>query len=527
MIKPSNLFFFGVFGLLFLAGCSNLQEDNQSVQPNILFISVDDMNNWVGFLGEHPEMNVQTPNIDRLADSAIAFTNAHTPAPACAPARASIMTGVHHGRTGAENVYWGDGPRWREIEGLENVETLEQFFKNRGYTTLGGGKIYHSQAPPWTPTSQVEPENWDFYYPSPYISHPYQIRPPDDVIYPEGVDNESRPGGMPGYWTWGPLDVEDTKMADYHVVDWAINELNREHEKPFFLAAGTWKPHDPWEIPQKYFDMYPLDEVVLPEYKEDDLMDTFDHGRRNIHKWVLENDQWKKIIQSYAAAITFSDAMVGRLLDALAQSEYADNTIIVLWSDHGMHMGEKENFEKFTLWESSTHVPFIIKAPGVTQAGSRNDQPVSLLDIYPTLAELTGFDIPSHVDGNSLVPLILDPEAKSEPVITSYRFSPNESWHLGPMYEPEIGHAVRSQNYRYIYYTGTGLEELYDHREDPNEWDNIAYKTENIDVVQKHRQYLLKLLPDLTWEESDPEGYTVDNEGNVYKRDYTRMSDEL
>ena len=219
--------------------------------------------------------------------------------------------------------------------------------------------------------------------------------------------------------------------------------------------------------------------------------------------------------------------MIGRLLDALEQSEYAENTVVVLWSDHGMHMGEKENFEKFTLWESSTNVPLIIKAPGVTRAGSQNDQPVSLLDIYPTLAELTGFDIPSHLDGNSLVPLIQNPEAKSKPVITSYRFSPNKSWHLGPMYEPEIAHAVRSQNYRYIYYTGTGLEELYDHRVDSNEWENIAYKEENTDIIQEHRQYLMNLMPDLIWEEGDPEGYTVDDEGIVSKKDYIRISDEL
>lgn len=525
IMKKYKLLFIGILFPVLFSGCSDSAKNTQSDRPNILFIAVDDMNDWVGFLGGHSGMDIQTPNLDRFAESSFTFTNAHTPAPACAPARASIMTGVHHARSGAENVYWGDGPKWREIEALQGVETLEQFFKNRGYTTLGGGKIYHSQAPPWAPTSQVEPENWDFYYPSSYISHPHQIRPPDEVIYPEGVDNESRPGGMPGYWTWGPIDAKDEKMADYHVVNWASHELSRKHEKPFFLAAGTWKPHDPWEVPQKYFDMYPLEEIVLPEYKKDDLNDAFDHGRRNIQKWVLENDQWEKVIQAYAASITFADAVVGKLLNALEQSEYADNTIVVLWSDHGMHMGEKENIEKFTLWESSTRVPFIINAPGVTQGGSKTSQPVSLIDIYPTLVDLAGFEIPSHTDGNSLVPLMNNPNAKSDPVITSYRISPNESWHIGPMFEPEIGHAVRSENFRYIYYTGTGLEELYDHRTDPNEWNNIAYQKENEEIVQKHRNVLLKLLPELTWDDSDPDGYEINKDGLVEKEDYIPMSE--
>jgi arylsulfatase A-like enzyme len=277
-------------------------------------------------------MKIHTPNLDRLAAKSMIFTNAHTPAPACAPTRAAILTGVHHTRSGAEHVYWGDGPKWREFDALKQVETLEQFFKHRGYKTLGGGKIYHSQAPPWAPTSQAEPANWDFYYPSAYISHPYQIRAPDEIIFPPEDNHGNRPGN--GWWTWGPIPISDEKMADFHVIDWASYELKQRHEKPFFLAAGVWKPHDPWEVPQKYFDMYPLDEVVLPLCKEDDLEDAFDHGRRWIHKWVIDNDEWKKVVQSYAAAITFSDAMLGRLIKTFENSDYANNTILVVWSDH-------------------------------------------------------------------------------------------------------------------------------------------------------------------------------------------------
>lgn len=513
--------------LILFSSCEQAERSaDDTSHPNILFISVDDLNDWVGFMDSHPEMDIKTPNLDRFAEQSMVFTNAHTPAPACAPARTPIMTGVHPAVIGADTVHWGDGPEWREWDVLADVETLEQFYGNRGYTTLGGGKIYHSQAPPWTIGSQVEPENWDFYYPSPHVTHPYQVRPPDDVIYPEGVDNENRPGGMPGFWTWGPIDEPDEKMSDYHLVEWAGYELNRFQEEPFFLAVGTWKPHDPWEVPQEYFDMYPLEEIVLPEVKEDVLEDAFDHGRRAIHQWVLENDQWEKIVQSYAAAITFTDAMLGRLFDSLERSEYADNTIVILWSDHGMHMGEKENFEKFTLWELSTRVPFLLRVPGVTDNGMSTDRPVNLMDIYPTLAELSGFDLPEHLDGQSLVPLLDDPEAETNPAITSYQFTPNPNWHLGEIYDDEIGHTVRSQDYRYIYYTGIGLEELYDHRSDPNEWTNVAYRDEYADVVEQHREYLLDLIPDLEWDdERDPTGYEVLEDGTVRNLNFIRMSD--
>lgn len=477
-------------------------------QPNILFIAVDDMNDWVGFLGGHTGMKIQTPNIDRLASRSMVFTNAHTPSPACAPARAAILTGVHHSKSGLENVHWGDGPQWRKFPALKEVETLEQFFKNRGYKTLGAGKIYHSQAPPWTPTSQVEPENWDFYYPSPYISHPHQIRPPDEVIYPDSVDNENRPGGAEdGWWTWGAIPAGDEKMADYHVVDWASYQLKQKHEDPFFLAVGTWKPHDPWEVPQKYFDMYPLDKVVLPEVKEDDLQDAFDHGRRWIQQWVLDNKQWKNIIQSYAASITFADAMVGRLLDALENSEYKSNTILVLWADHGMHMGEKDNIEKFTLWERSTRVPMLINAPGFTSPGSKYDHPVSLMDLYPTLVELAGFEQPNHLDGKSLIPQMTDLTLERGPVISSYRF--------GWTKKPYDGHAVRSDRFRYIYYPDLGLEELYDHQSDANEWHNVAYHPKNKSIVKDHRAFLSKMVSDLTWSDKPPPEYGLDANGNV------------
>jgi arylsulfatase A-like enzyme len=185
-----------------------------------------------------------------------------------------------------------------------------------------------------------------------------------------------------------------------------------------------------------------------------------------------------------------------------------------------MHMGQKENFEKFTLWELSTRVPLMVQAPGLTGGGTRIDQPVSLMDMYPTLAEIAGFDAPSHADGVSLVPQIKAPQTRRKPVVTTYRFADRPAWHVGPPREAETGHAVRSERYRYIYYTGIGLEELYDHRTDPHEWENVAYKPENRDVIREHRQYLLELLPDLVWRKGDPTGYVVKADGSVQDRNF-------
>jgi len=263
--------------------------------------------------------------------------------------------------------------------------------------------------------------------------------------------------------------------------------------------------------------MYPLESIVLPEVKKNDLEDAFDHGRRWIQKWVNDNQQWEKVVQSYAASITFADAMVGRLLEALENSVYADNTIVVLWSDHGMHMGEKENIEKFTLWEESTRVPLIFSVPGLTEPGTTCEQPVSLMDLYPTLVELTGFELPDHLDGNSLVPQLKNPELETDPVVSSYMFTWTQ--------EPIIGHAVRSLRYRYIYYPELNLEELYDHRIDPEEWDNVAYRKENEEIKEEHRSVLLAMLPELTWNEEVPVGYNIDASGLIRKVDYVPLED--
>ncbi len=486
-------------------------QDHQTNKPNVLFIAVDDMNDWIGPLGG---LSIaKTPNLDKLAKEAITFTNAHTACPACAPSRLAIMTGVQPSRSGVMQNTWYDGPQWRKIPVLKDIETIEQFFKSRGYKTMAGGKIYHTLAPPWQTINQAEPKDWDFYFPSVYIPIPYQIRAEEDVINPDYFK-----GKRLQWFTWGPIDIPDEKMADYQVVDWARYELTQKHDKPLYLACGIFRPHMPWEVPQKYFDMYPLEDIPDLVIQKNDLEDAFDHGRRQWHKFVLENHQWKNVNQAYHACNSFADAQIGRLIEGLKNSEYADNTIIVLWADHGMHMGEKENWEKFTLWEESTRVPLMFIAPGVSTPGSRCDQPVSLLDIYPTLAELAGFQVPSHCDGKSLLPQILDVSTPTNrSALTSFEFA-------GRRY----GHALRDNRYRYIYYESNSLEELYDHQTDPNEFNNIAYDRKYKDVIDRFRKELIQRVDreHVTIEDiiKDPTGYTV--KGNkVFSNSFIPIED--
>jgi arylsulfatase A-like enzyme len=262
-----------------------------------------------------------------------------------------------------------------------------------------------------------------------------------------------------------PLKVGDAEMSDAKVADWAVSQLKKPHDQPLFLAVGFFRPHMPWEVPQKYYELYPLDKIQRPKVLENDLADTHGHNRVTWHQWVLANENkfrmWERMIQGYQASITFSDAQLGRVLDALDASPAARNTLIVLWSDHGMHFGEKENWEKFTLWERSTHVPLIFAGPGIP-AGDRVTSPASLIDIYPTLCELTGLPVPAQCEGTSLVPQLRNPRAPREvPAITTQTMG------------KQSGHAVRDDRWRYIRYFD-GFEELYDHRTDPEEFTNLA-----------------------------------------------------
>jgi len=416
------------------------QERAQS-RPNVLFIAIDDLNDWIGCLGGHPD--VKTPNLDRLADHGVLFTNAHCSAPACNPSRASLMTGILPSTSG---VYHNPDP-WRESPALKNIITLPQHFMAHGYRVVGGGKIYHGAFP--------DPPSWQEYFPD------QKNNKPDDPV-PNGRPLNGIPNAA--QFDWGPVPVDDKEMGDWKVADWAIGELGRKHDKPFFLGCGFFRPHLPWYVPQKYFDLYPADKVTLPNVKQDDLDDVPPMGRRMAkpegdHRKVIEHNQWRKAVQGYLASITFVDTCVGRVIDALDTSSYKDSTIVILWSDHGWHLGEKLHWRKFALWEEATHNVLMMVAPAVTKPHQRCLRPVSLLDVYPTLIELCDLKKKPDLMGRSLVSLLKNPAAEWErPALTTHG---------------KDNHSLRTERWRYIRYSD-GSEELYDHDNDEMEWTNLA-----------------------------------------------------
>jgi arylsulfatase A-like enzyme len=479
-------------------------------KPNVLFIAIDDLNDWINTKSWTGRVGIKTPNFERLAAMSMSFMNCQVASPACAPSRVAVMTGVHPVRSGVTG--WRH-PEWRKVPALQKVETIEQFFKERGYLTMGGGKIYHTQAPPRDISHQSEARGWDYYFPSVQIPVPYQVRAPKEVITIKNITNIPQPD----YFSWGPIPLEDQFMADYQIVDWANHELSRTHDKPFFLAVGLTKPHDPWEVPQKYFDLYPIDSIQNVAVRKNDLSDTWIHGRRSLDKFIADNNETKKVVQAYMATITFADAMLGRLLDGFEKSPHKNNIIIVLWSDHGMHMGEKENWEKFTLWERSLRAPLFISVPGLTKAGSSTHLPVGTIDIFPTLAELIGEKPPSYCDGVSLLPILKNKTFNYRSVLSSYELKDSMNA------KPYDAYTIRTQRYRYIYYPPSGLEELYDHDIDENEWNNVAYKKGNQQLVKELRGLLKQQVPHLTWRSTLPEGYKLLEDGTIQKTDFVPL----
>lgn len=439
-------------------------------KPNVLFIAIDDLNNWAAGLSEYGD--AKTPHIDRLTQRGVLFTNAHCAAPACNPSRASVMTGVAPSTSG---VYfnWQD---WRECRNLKGITTLPAYFRNHGYKVLGGGKLYHAaNLSEWALAGYLDPEPWRDYFPS-------KTRQLADEFVPPGhaINGSNKHYG--GRLDWNALDIDDSQMGDGEVVAWAEQQLSLKHDSPLFLAIGLYRPHIPWYTPKKWFDEYPLASVRLPKIQADDLDDVPAAGqemaRRAWQSWIAGNRKWDEAVQAYLASVSFADAMVGRLLKALDDGPHAENTVIVLWSDHGYHLGHKEHWEKFALWEQTTQVPLIVVETNSRQRAARCSRPVSLLDIYPTLVELCGLKPLDHLDGASLTPLLKTPDAKSDRVVVTTQGFKN--------------HAARSQHWRYIRYSD-GAEELYDHRQDPHEFDNLAKNEKYNDLKARLASHLPQL----------------------------------
>jgi arylsulfatase A-like enzyme len=439
--------------LLIVTACSS-PEAPAAQPPNVLFIAVDDLNDWIEPLGGHPQ--AKTPNLNRLASTAVNFTHNYAASPACNPSRTALLTGLHTYTSGLYSNY----QVWREV--LPDAVTMPRYFADHGYWSAGAGKIFHNNMP--------DPPSWDDYFPSKQRHMPSYSRPP-------GV-KQGETAAMPIFenmylaFDWAPLDVPDEQTGDFKSVSWIIEQLEREHEQPFFLAAGIYRPHLPWYVPQKYFDLFPLDQVQLPRTLEGDLDDLGRRAREvayrggGYHQHVIEAGQWRQAVQGYLASIAYADAMVGLLLDALESSPHAANTIVVLWSDHGWQLGEKEHWRKFALWENLARTVLMIRvppgAPGLPQgspAAMRCERITSLVDLFPTLLELAGLPAKPGLDGRSLIPLLADPAADwPYPAITTYDIEE---------------FSIRNQDFRYIRYID-GSEELYDHRKDPEEWSNLA-----------------------------------------------------
>lgn len=421
---------------------------------NVLFIAVDDLNDWAASYGTHPR--VKTPNIDRLAKQGMLFTRAYCSAPSCNPSRTSLLTGV---RPSTSGVYLNDQP-WRPV--LSKAVTIPQYFSQNGYDVLGSGKIFHD--------AYNDMASWPIYYPV-----PPSLKPPNSKKKVKGV------AGTP--FDWGPLDVNDSLMADFKIADRGIDYLKRDHHKPFFLAVGIIKPHLSWYVPQKYFDMYPLSEVKRPLIIPNDLSDIPPAGVQMAkslrdHKYIFANNLWENAIQGYIASITFADAQIGRLLDALEKSKYQKNTIVVLFGDHGWNLGEKEHWRKFALWEETTHVPFIVTAPGIIKPNSICERTVNLMDIYPTLNEMCNFPIKKDIDAISIFPLLKNPKLEwNHPSVSTYGRN---------------NHTVRTERWRYIRYSDGG-EELYDHNIDPHEWKNLALDPKLVTIKRELAAWLPKV----------------------------------
>lgn len=443
------------------------------------------MRDWTNFLGGY-EGKVFTPHMDALAERGINFTNAHCPSPVCNPSRTSVMTGLMPSTTGI----YGNSQWLRPNH--PDATTMPLFFKNRGYKVVGSGKSFHHTA------GNNPPDQWHDYFRFPWADFPWtrsnklnypwtewQPPPPEypfsKVEYLRGKDERD----------WGILPRQESEYDDVVVVDYAIDFLQGHSSEPFFLSVGTFHPHLPWYVPKRFHDLYADSEIHLPEAPENDLDDIppipqrWAAARRDEMEAAKDAGEWEEAVRCYLASISFADAQVGRVLEALAESPHADNTIIILWSDHGWHLGEKNHWHKSTLWEEATRVPFIIATPDMKAAGKTSSAPVNLVSIFPTLVSLMEMESDMEFDGPDLSPLLV---------------KPNASWPHASLIDFGYGNtAVRDERWRYIRYND-GTEELYDHQADPNEWRNLATDP----TYQNIKDILAKRLPE-SYTENVPE----------------------
>lgn len=483
---------------------------DSSVSPNVLFIAVDDLNDWVGYLKGHP--NAKTPNLDALAARGTYFTNAYTVSPICGPSRASVLTGMRPETTG---IYHNKG-MYKDY--VPDAIALPKLLKDNGYYVMGAGKINHAMG-------MVVAENYHQYGPDagaiggPFTWQELSLTPGKEVVrkdilgqsndnssgivkdvYPgkvikrgaldavlplNGIDNTiDRPFNGYNTFDWGPVDVSDEQMPDGQIAAWAEQMLQREYHQPFFLGVGFYRPHQPFYAPRKYFEAFKGEDIALPSVVKNDLDDLSTVATHYAHfPWsgsfdaVSRHKVWQEGVLGYLASIHFADAQIGKVLRALDNSPHKDNTLIVLWSDHGWELGEKEHWGKHSPWQGSTRVPLIIVPPKrePLKQGAQGSF-TSLLDIYPTIVDYAKLPVSDHLEGKSLKGLISGTEQQVRDYVVTT---------LG-----RASYALRYQHWKFIHYYD-GSQELYDLDKDPNEWHNLAQKEKYNDMIVQ----LQKLIP--------------------------------
>lgn len=435
------------FLLFSLLSCSLMAEAPKA--PNVLFIAIDDLNHWVGHLKRNPQ--ARTPNIDRLAKMGMSFRNSYCAVPACEPSRLALMGGRRPWTTGS----YMNGDQWRRFQ--KPGEGLSAQFLKAGYHVAGAGKIYHC-------LGVGHREEWSEYMSTEGLH-----------ACGHGVNK------FDGYFGPHQHDLKNEDILDWHSASYIAERLKQKHDKPFFLACGLYKPHLAFVVPNQYHELFPLDCIQLPPHRDDDLEDIPAAGKQmknnRDHNKMLANNTWKLAIQSYLATCAYTDMNVGRLLDALESGPNKNNTIVVLWSDHGWSLGEKQHWRKFALWEEPTRTVLVWSVPGITKGGQFCDRTVDHMNIYPTLCELAGLPKPDHLDGHSMVPLLKDPKAEwKHPAITTHGFE---------------NHAIRKDHWRLIQYENGSLE-LYDHRKDPYEYTNLAKDLKYAEIIKALQKHLPK-----------------------------------
>lgn len=494
-LRPSFLVFYLLFGL----GKTIQAQQTIHNKPNVFFISVDDLNDWQGAVLGHPQ--VKTPNLDKLFAQGVLFTNAHCSQPVCNASRNSVLSGIHPSSSG-----WYSSTQKMKLtydQVMKNHKMLPEHFKDNGYNTYAVGKIYHSGESDF---SDKTDDYWTKYAPHFWKNMEPHIKKngfgyKGSMFYPfpenggqlvqlygkDTINNYYKKKNRFYSLCGGPLkpnDIPKKGMYDEQITNWAIDQLNTLQNKPFFLSVGYIRPHVPYTAPKEFFDLYPIEDIVLPEIPDDEFNDiplmgkSIAYGRTPNGGWpdiVSKKEILPELIQSYLACVSFIDYQIGKLITALEKSPHANNTIVVLWSDHGQHLGEKKHFRKQTLWEEATKVPLYFKVPNNKNNGQKSDQVVSLLDIYPTLVELCNLPKLPKLQGQNLTPLLQNPTIKNNRAVLTTWYYKN--------------HAVRSNNWRYIHYRD-GTEELYNHITDKNEHHNLANDPAYQNVINEHKKWL-------------------------------------